>query len=87
MMAIVDAQNGRVYGPPMSEADVEFNLFMDPMGDHEIDFRLDSSLMILRNACKTGRNDCGVYAFQWRNDQFVLVKRVLDNLADAGLPK
>jgi hypothetical protein len=86
MMAIVDAQRGKVYGPPLNRGGTELYLPMDPMSDVEIDFRADSSLMVLRNACKTPRSECGVYYFNWKNNQFALVKRVLVNLADRELP-
>jgi hypothetical protein len=59
---------------------------MDMLSDREIDFQRDSTLMILRNACKGARSGCGVYHFNWNNDRFVLLKRTLVDLTkDGGL--
>jgi hypothetical protein len=80
MMAIVDAKTGKVYPPPLSGVGTELYVPMDPMDDREIEFRLSSSLMVLRNACKDARKACGVYYFNWENDHFALVKRVLVDL-------
>jgi hypothetical protein len=80
MMAIVDARSGRVHGSPLSGVGSELYLPMDPLSDVEIDFRRTSSLMVLRNACKDARQECGLYYFNWSNDQFVLLKRTLVDL-------
>jgi hypothetical protein len=80
MMAIVDAVTGKVYPPPLSGAGTELFVPMDIMSDREIDFRLDSTLMVLRNACRTARTQCGVYYFDWQDDRSVLVKRTLVDL-------
>ncbi len=80
MMAVVDAETGTVYAPPMSGVGTELYTPMDVMSDREIDFRLDSSLMILRNACREARTQCGVYYFNWTDGHFDLIKRVLVDL-------
>lgn len=81
MMAVVDAQSGRVYSPPLGgKGDEELYVPMDPLGDHEIDFQRDSSLMVLRNACKESRRECGVYYFNWQDDHFALIRRTLVDL-------
>lgn len=80
MMAIVDARTGKVYNPPLSGAGTELYVPMDMLGDREIEFELRSSLMILRNACKAARSECGVYYFNWRDNRFILVKRKLIDL-------
>jgi hypothetical protein len=80
MMAVVDAKTGTVYPPPLSGVGTELYVPMDPMSDVEIDFRLNSTLMVLRNACKEARKECGVYCFEWKNDHFALVSRVLMDL-------
>jgi hypothetical protein len=80
MMALVDAKTGRVYSPPLSEVGMELYVPMDMMGDKEIDFQPNSSLMVLRNACKAARKECGVYYFNWECDHFALVKRTLVDL-------
>ena len=76
MMAVVDAETGRVYSPPISGAGTELYVSMDPMSDREIDFRLDSTLMVFRNACQGARTQCGVYYFNWKDNHFDLVNRV-----------
>ena len=80
MMAVVDAKTGKVYNPPLSGSGTELYLNMDMLGDREIDFQAHSSLMVLRNACRIARSECGVYYFNWQNDRFTLLKRVLIDL-------
>src|SRR5580693_2326943 len=80
MMAVVDAKTGKVYDPPLSGAGTELYVNMDMLGDREIDFKPLSSLMILRNACRIARSECGVYYFNWQNNRFTLLKRVLIDL-------
>ena len=76
-MAIVDAKTGRVYQPPLAE-NGRLELKLDHLSDMEVDFRLDSSLMVLRNGCRdfAKRETCGRYYFDWRDDRFVLLKFV-----------
>ena len=57
---------------------------MDPMTDREIDFQLNSSLMVFRNGCRGPRTHCGVYYFNWENSHFALVKRVLVDLTESN---
>jgi hypothetical protein len=80
MMAVVDAKSGKVYAPPLSGAGTELYVNMDMLGDREIDFKPQSSLMVLRNACRIARSECGVYSFNWQNNKFTLLKRVLLDL-------
>ena len=81
MMAVVDASNGRVYGPPLRGSGTdELYVPMDPSGDVEVDFRRDSSLMVLRNACRTAQRECGVYYFNFQDNHFVLIRRSLVDL-------
>ncbi len=80
MMAIVDAQTGKIYDPPLSPKGEELSVPMDLLGDVEIDFKPDSSLMVLRNACREARQECGVYYFNWQNEHFTLLKRTLKDL-------
>ncbi|HYL37973.1 MAG TPA: hypothetical protein VEV17_18805 [Bryobacteraceae bacterium] len=68
MMAVVDAISGRVFGSPLNGSGTELYVSMDPLSDVKIDFRRDSSLMVLRNGCAGARKECGVYYFDWRND-------------------
>ena len=73
MMAIVDLKTGNVYPPPLSGGS-ELNLPLDNLSDMETDFRPDSSLMVLRNACRNFRGECGTYYFNWSHDRFALLK-------------
>jgi hypothetical protein len=76
MMAVVDAKTGAVHAPPLSGSGTELYVPIDPTSELEVDFRLDSSLMVLRDACRDfrNRNSCGTYYFNWEDDRFVLVK-------------
>jgi hypothetical protein len=78
MMAIVDAKTGRVLEPPLSRKG-SLNVPMDNLSDAEVDMRPDSSLLVLRNACRDfrNRNSCGIYYFNWNDNRFALVKFVM----------
>jgi hypothetical protein len=80
MMAVVDAENGKIYGSPLRGRDTELFVNMDIMSDRNIDIRPDSSLMILRNACRIERRECGVYYFNWTASGFRLITRTLIDL-------
>lgn len=80
MMAIVDAKTGIIYNPPLRGAGTDLYVSMDMLSPAQIDFQRDSSLMVLRNGCKFARSECGVYYFNWRNNRFALVRRVLIDL-------
>jgi hypothetical protein len=79
MMAVVDAETGSVYDPPLSGTGSELYVPLDNLSDMKIGFRKDSSLMVLRNACRTfrNRNSCGIYYFNWKDNRFALVKFVM----------
>jgi hypothetical protein len=83
MLAIADAKTGKICGLPLSGKGPGLYVPMDPMSDVEIDFRLDTSLMVLRNACHEGRTECGVSCFNFNDGQFVLLKRILVDLTKA----
>jgi hypothetical protein len=78
MMATVDAKTGKVYDPPLSGAGSELYVPLDNLSEMEIDFRPDSSLLVLRNACRNfkDRKTCGMYYFNWKDSHFDLVKFV-----------
>jgi hypothetical protein len=75
MMAIVDAKTGKVYNPPLADQDSLW-VPLDNLSEMETDLRPDSSLMILRNACRDfkDRKTCGTYYFNWKNNHFDLIK-------------
>ena len=77
MMATVDAETGQVFEPPLSEKGSLW-VPLDNLSDMEIDLRPDSSLLILRNACRNfkSRKSCGIYYFKWHDNRFDLVKFV-----------
>jgi hypothetical protein len=77
MMAIVDLETGKVYDSPLAEQGT-LSSHLDNLSDMEIGYRRDSSLMILRNACRDfkDRRSCGTYYFNWKNNRFGLVKFV-----------
>src|SRR5580698_9896389 len=52
MMATVDAETGKTYDPPLSGVGSELYVPLDMLSDMHIGFRRDSSLMVLRNACR-----------------------------------
>ena len=81
MMATVDAKTGIVYDPPLSGTGSELYLPLDNLSDAEVDFRPNSSLLILRNACRDfkNRDSCGTYYFNWKDHQFALLKFVMVN--------
>ena len=78
MMAIVDAQTGTVYAPPLSGTGTELYIPLDNLSEMRFDFRPNSSLMVLRNACRDFKNreSCGAYDFNWSENHFTQVKFV-----------
>jgi hypothetical protein len=81
MMAIADAKTGTIYGPPLSEKGSLW-VPLDNLSEMEIEFRRDTSLMVLRNACRNFRKECGIYYFNWKDNRFTLLKFVrVDPLA------
>jgi hypothetical protein len=79
MMAMVDAETGKIYDPPLSDAGSELYVPLDNLSDMHIGFRRDSSLLVLRNACRDFKNrkTCGTYYFNWKDNHFDLVKFVI----------
>ncbi|MCU1339442.1 MAG: hypothetical protein JWO19_5023 [Bryobacterales bacterium] len=79
-MATVDAKTGTVYAPPLSEKGSLY-VPLDNLSAMEIDFRPNSSLLVLRNACPDfrNRNSCGTYYFNWKDNRFALVRFVMVN--------
>lgn len=77
-MAIVDAKTGNVYNPPLSFS-ASLQVPLDNLSDMDVDFRPDSSLLVLRNGCRdfTNRKTCGEYYCNWKDNRFVLVKFVI----------
>lgn len=59
-MATVDAKTGKVYEPPLADKNSLW-MHLDNLSDMETDLRPDSSLLVLRNACRDfkDRKMCG----------------------------
>ncbi len=78
MMATVDAETGKVYEPPLAGKNALW-VPLDNLSDMETDLRPDSSLLVLRNACRDfkDRRTCGSYYFNWKDYHFDLVKFVM----------
>jgi hypothetical protein len=76
-MAIVDARTGIVYEPPLAAKGSLF-LPLDSLSHMEVDFRINSSLIVLRDACRDfrDRRTCGLYYFDWQDNRFRLLKFV-----------
>lgn len=74
-MAMVDAKTGIVFGPPFERSGT-MQLPLEIWSDMKVDFRPDSSLLILRNACSNypDRATCGVYHLSWTGKKFDVVK-------------
>ncbi len=77
-MAFADAATGKIYDPPLSGAGSELYVPLDNLSNMETGYRRDSSLMVLRNACRDfkDRKTCGTYYFNWKDNHFDLVKFV-----------
>jgi hypothetical protein len=84
-MAIVNAQSGDVYYPPISINGLgahSFDLPLLMIGDSvpqnpEVHFRLSSRLMIVRaTPNQSGRHPSYTYFFLWRQDRWILLKKV-----------
>ena len=85
MMAIVAAATGKIREPPLSGAGTDLYVPLDNLSKMKTEYRIDSSLMVLRNACRDfkDRQTCGTYYFNWKDNRFVLVKFVMvDPLKD-----
>lgn len=78
MMAVVDAVTGTVHNPPLARRGSELWVPFDNQSEMNVDYRVGSELLILRNGCRDFRNraTCGVYYFRWQNDRFETLRFV-----------
>jgi len=92
MMAVVDAQTGSVYNPPISFDGIGTQNLSLPLltlghrfsSNPEVEFRLDSSLMVIRATPKqTEQHPSYTYYFPWQDGGWKLLRRVL--LRENGL--
>ncbi len=72
MMATVDALTGTIIEPSLARRG-SLQVPLDIWGPMEIDFKPDSRLLILRDACREGRQACGTYGFEMKEGQFQIV--------------
>jgi hypothetical protein len=78
-MAIVDANTGHIYPPPLrGKGSMYFNVPIRSF-QRRPDFRLDSRLMILSDACPQPISGCSAYYFLWDHNQWKLVYRKPEN--------
>jgi hypothetical protein len=84
-VAIVDAQSGDVYYPPISINGVGARSFDMPLlmirdsvpQNPEVQFRPNSSLMIIKaTANESGRHPSYTYYFLWRQNRWTLLRKV-----------
>jgi len=73
MMAIVDAKTGQIHNPPAIHYKAELLLPLGMSGN--VEFRQDSTLMIVRRSCVSSPDHCGTYFFNWTGSAFQLVAR------------
>jgi hypothetical protein len=80
MMATVDAKTGIVDEPPLSDKGSLY-VPLDNLSEMHVDLWPNSSLLIIRNACKDfkEKNSCGTYYFNWKDKRFALLKFVMVN--------
>lgn len=83
-MVVCDAATGAVYSPPISARPGGLALpLLEPPGsaggDAEVEYRLDSQLMIVKATPHVDRPDAASYTFYflWRGDQWKLLRRVM----------
>ena len=90
-MAIVDARTGEVYYPPIAFNGVgarSFDLPLLTVGESvprnpEVQFRLDSSLMIIKATPKdSGHHAPHTYYFLWRKNRWTLLQKAPVEQAD-----
>jgi hypothetical protein len=73
MAAVLDVRTATVYDPPLSGNGPKYTVPMDPTSEMNVGFRLDSSLLILEQACPVTTQQCGTYYFNWKGDHFDLL--------------
>jgi hypothetical protein len=73
-MAVVDARSGTLYPSPFSTHQSKFMLPVAPSFNHP-EYRTDSSLLIVPDACLDGQSRCYTYYFLWQSDQFRLLHK------------
>jgi hypothetical protein len=88
MMAVIDRTTGKVYDPPLSGAGTQLYVPLDNQSEMKTEFRPDSSLMVLRDACRDfkQRSTCGTYYFNWKDNRFDLVKFVMADPIQGRVP-
>jgi hypothetical protein len=83
-MAIVDAQTGDIYYPPLTFEDegpetFDLPLLVPPNSvsqNPEVEFRHDSNLMILKATPKLSRKHPSTFYFLWQRNRWILLRKV-----------
>lgn len=75
LMAIVDAMTGRIYNPPMSNGLQLPRLDGGPWLP-TVEFRMNSSLMIMRPCPNLAKGPVLDHYFLWQNNQWRLIRRI-----------
>ncbi len=75
MMAVVDTETGKVYGPPIST-----DLMLPPLGDGPwlplVDFRLNSSLLVLKSTTDGASEPVHPQCILWKNNRWQHLRRM-----------
>ena len=78
-VVIVDLVTGRIFQPPFAgkggPSASYFSIPSDPFDFNSMEFRLDSSLVVLPRACPDRARGCSTYYFLWKNDTWIPVDR------------
>lgn len=70
-LAIIDVKTGEVHAPPLGSDRFPFALPIASTDFQYPEYRLNSTLFVLRNACPEGlTRQCWTYYFNWENDAF-----------------
>ena len=80
-MAMSDAKTGSVYNPPVSAGGLALPMLMFPNSAGrapDLEYRIDSRLMIIKATPHWERRDAASYAlyFLWQGDNWLLLRRV-----------
>jgi hypothetical protein len=85
-VAIIDARAGTIHPSPFKTADSAFALPLARTDFQRPEYRLNSKLLVVRNACPEGFPKCATYYFVWENNTFRQVQRVPVKVPDEVAP-
>lgn len=67
MIAILDVRTMAVYDPGLSSDDSKYRVQMDPTSEMNVEFRIDSRLLVFERLCRESEERCGTYYFEWKD--------------------